>query len=176
MDRIVTGFAALALACLSPTAAAAQEQLHTAPVPGFVTGHEQDAGDQYIREEIPEGETVQDWSTMYTTQRFTGIEITPMQFAQLIARELAKSCPGAAVFGPEEVEGMPLEGTLIGGACEAAPGRGGFEMFTGLVVQGKDGLHMKQVAWRTMPTDAQIDAAVDWLYSARLCEADCPAD
>ena len=51
---------------------AAAEHLASQEVPGFVVGYRVANDREDIREEVPAGETVQDWTRMVTTQRFAG--------------------------------------------------------------------------------------------------------
>src|SRR5688572_17080626 len=85
----------LGLPLLLAAAPAGQEHLASPALPGFIVGYDAGNDQQSIREEVPAGETVADWTRMVTTQRFAGLasRVTPIQFLQLMARQLGGACP-----------------------------------------------------------------------------------
>ncbi|MDR2857701.1 MAG: hypothetical protein LBV50_07620, partial [Novosphingobium sp.] len=99
--RFVAGIAAFAVLGMpaSAQAPAAGERLVSPALPGFVPGYRAASAAQSIREEVPRGETVERWSRMVTTQRFTGLAArsTPAAYARTITGSLPRACPGAAI-------------------------------------------------------------------------------
>src|SRR5262249_50333153 len=75
------------------------EHLASPALAGFVLGYQAANAAQSIREDVPRGETVERWSRMVTTQRFTGLAArsTPDAYARTIAGQLPRACPGATV-------------------------------------------------------------------------------
>lgn len=165
------GLMLLGLLSAAATAATPNEWLSKPAVTGFVVGHEAANDEQSIVELVPEGETVHNWSRMITDQRLGGLvkRAPPRQFAELMARGLAKSCPGGKVTKiiDLKVDGRPA--SQLYAECPLNPGTGKPEAFIGLLVAGKDDLHSRQVAWRKLPTLAEINWAEEILAGTRLC-------
>lgn len=180
----VSGRLGLALAMVSTSLAAqsaGSERIEGALLPGFVVGYK--AGDQQrsIREEVPEGENVQRWSRMITTQRFAGLaaRIAPVDFARLMIRGVTQSCPGATSTAPSEltVSGRPAMQVRLD--CLALPATGKPETFILLLVTGEQDLMARQVAFRSVPTEDDLQWAEAVLSGSVICrsgEMDPPCD
>lgn len=157
------------------------ERLEGALLPGYVVGYK--AGDQQrsIREEVPQGETVQRWSRMITTQRFAGLaaQIAPADFARLMIRGVAQSCPGATSTAPNEltVSGQPAVQVRID--CAALPATGKPETYFLLLVTGEQDLMARRVAFRSVPTEDDVQWAEAVLSGSVICrggDMDPPCD
>ncbi len=170
--------AALLLALVGP--AAAQETVTVAPVfgrvvalavpEGFVTAWEQANAQGYIREAVPEGETVEDWTRMVTLSGHRGLGAAgPAALAAAIADGFAASCPGSfagRALGPVEVAGADgAEALWLG--CGALPSPARSEASLILVVRGGADAFTVQWAERAGPLDGPpaFDAG---LWEARL--------
>jgi hypothetical protein len=154
------------------TPAAAAEQLVSPALPGFVVGYEAANAEQSIREQIPAGETVQEWTRMVTTQRFgdAATRLTPTDLLGVIARNLAATCPGSTT---SEMVTRPRNGHAAAqfrADCPLLAQTGKPETFIILVVAGAEDLHAKQVAFRRVPTAADLQWAEDVLAAVALCE------
>ena len=165
----------LPLAALVSTAALAAggERLASPAVPGFVAGYAAANDEQSIREEVPRGETVQAWTRMITTQRFTGVaaRVSPAAYVATIRVQLDQSCPGASA--------SPILRLTIGGHAAArfradCPDSGGQpESFLLLAIAGRSDMHVKQAAVRGATTPASLTWGERLLAATVLCE---PAD
>ncbi len=162
----------LALAA-GTTGSAPAEWLSKPPVTGFVIGYEASNSEQSIRELVPAGETVQDWTIMITDQRLGGLvkRATPRQFAELMAQGLGKSCPGGKVGKIIDFKIDQRPASQFYAECPINPDTGKPEAFVALLVAGKDDLHSRQVAWRKLPTLAEINWGEEILAGTRLCSA-----
>lgn len=126
---------ALLLLChalLAPSAASAQPRFETPDLDGYVVAHEAESRAGSIREEIPAGEDVDNWTSMVTTQRFGGpLEPAahPMVFAENLRRAVEASCPDAPMSNPSEVEHQGFEGATFSATCLRTPPHGGPETF-----------------------------------------------
>ncbi len=160
-----------------PATASAQpkpERLVAPAVPGFVTGHSASNASQSIREEVPRGESVQAWTRMVTTQRFGGLarDATPAQYARNVLAAVPRACPGA--------RSSPLDSLKVSGRdavrfqldCPRSA-RGSPESFIMLAIAGPSDIHVRQVAWRGVPTPADLAWGRQVLDATVLC---VPAD
>lgn len=179
-----SGKLGMALALFASSLAAqatGPERLEGALLPGFVVGYK--AGDQQrsIREEVPRGENVQRWSRMITTQRFAGLaaRIGPVDFARLMIRGVAQSCPGLNSSTPSAltVSGRPAAQLRVD--CPLLPSTGKPETFLLLVVTGEQDLMARQVAFRSVPTDDDLlwaDAVLSGSVVCRGGDMEPPCD
>jgi hypothetical protein len=153
-------FAVLGLLAISALAGstAQAEHLNTPAVPGFVVGYEAANEEQSIREEVPEGETVQAWTRMVTTQRFGGAatRLTPTEFLAVITRNLMDGCPGATASQvvASSINGHPA--ARFRADCPRVARTGKPETFIMLAIAGGAHLLVKQVAFRRVPTAADV--------------------
>lgn len=172
MRRMTIGLTMMAAAAgAAAMAAPAAERLASPPLPQFVVGYQAGNAEQSIREEVPRGETVQAWSRMVTTQRFTGLaaRATPAQYAGNILAALPRSCPSAQrpPVASLTVSGRPAVRFEVD--CPAAPGRQR-EMFILLAIAGRSDMHVKQVAFRGNPTPQNLAWGRGFLSSTVLCQ------
>lgn len=174
MRRIVALLAMAGPLSLAASPAGA-DRLASPVLAGFVVGYEAANAEQSIREEVPAGETVQNWTRMVTTQRFGGAaaRLTPAGLLGTIARSLAAACPGARTS-------QPITASLSGHAtarfradCPLLAQTGKPETFIILVVSDGEDLHAKQVAFRRDPTAADLQWAEEVLAAVTLCESGC---
>ena len=153
--------------------AAAQEHLSAPDLPGFVAGHEAANDLQTLREEVPSGETVQNWTRMITTQRFSGMaaRVHPALFLDGMARLLSNSCPGATTTRPVYMVRSGQAAAQLRADCPLLAETGKPETFIILAVTGNTDLHVKQVAFRGVPTDAGIRWGEEFLAGVSFCSA-----
>lgn len=172
MRAATIGFIMIATAIGSAAIGApAAERLASPPLPQFVVGYSAGNTVQSIREEVPRGETVKDWSRMVTTQRFMGLaaRATPAQYANNMLAGLPQKCPGAAIspVANLSVSGRPAIRFEVD--CPAAPGRDR-EMFILLAVAGRADMHVKQVAFRGSLTPDSLAWGRNFVSSTVLCQ------
>lgn len=137
----------------------------------WVIGSEAHSATQAIREEVPEGESVNDWSRMVTTQRFGGLAslTTAENYVANIARGVARKCPGAQV-GPIarlSMTGRPAERVTID--CPVLAQTGKRETFLLEATAGTFDMLVKQVAFRGPHTAADIAWATGFLDALTYC-------
>lgn len=166
--------AAIALApILMAAAPAAQERLTAPPAPGFVVAYSAANDAQSIREEVPTGETVDAWSRMITTQRFTGLaqRTTPAQYLAIVAQALPKSCPGGTTSPVESVAVSGRSAARMRADCPRLAQTGKPETFFMLAIAGSRDMHVKQIAFRRVPSAADERYAASFLAGVKLCGA-----
>lgn len=135
-------------------ASSSDEQVIRPPLPGFVVGNQQSAGGASIIEQVPSGESVERWTRMVTTQRFEGLadRIDAPGFLGKLAALTAERCAGAKASGVQGT-GASAEVRID---CPLNPQTGQPETFIArAIVHGRD-LHIFQVAWRRVPTAADV--------------------
>lgn len=165
----------LVLAAFGATAAAAAppaEWVGQGPLPGFVIAYHRAGQGSLIVERVPRGETIGRWTRLVTNQRFAG-EIaaggTVDRWHAGFVENLSVACPGfrASVPARLRIEGRPaLE---FRGDCPRNPDTGRPETFFLRVIGGRADLHLAQIAFRSVPTPAEVTWARGHLATVTLC-------
>ena len=145
---------------------AAAEALSAPALPGFVVGFNKAAGGSSIVEQVPQGETVHDWTRMVTTQRFAGLAARTGGdgFLSLMLGGLQRGCPAARVTYRRPV-GSAAQMRVD---CPLNPATGKPETFFAKAMPGKPDMHVAQVAFRRVPTPADVKWAEAHLAKVAL--------
>jgi len=140
----------------------------------FVVRYENTNGPAYIREAVPRGETVDNWTEMITV---TGARdaasqagATPERFAETIAGGFKKACPdsfNAKSIGNVKTSGYDSFEAIM--SCGTSPTTGGKTSETAavLVIAGKKDIYTLQYAVRSEPSAGPMDLDVS-AWEARL--------
>jgi hypothetical protein len=172
MNRI--GYRCALIALLAPLLLAAtsatKERLSAPPLPGFVVGYQAANGEQSILEEVPAGETVQKWTRMVTTQWYAGASkrLTPTQFLQNVADGLRQACPKGTTTKPVLATRSGRPSAQFRVNCPLLASTGKPEVFIMLAIAGPSDLHVKQVAFRRVPSAADVTWAETFLAGVTL--------
>jgi hypothetical protein len=146
----------LALLATAAAAPPAGERLALPALPGLGIVHQQSAKGNSIEEQVPRGETIQQWTRMVTSLRFGGLasQATPVAALDRLATSVAGSCPGAVATPtrPLTVSGRPA--AEMRADCPLNPQTGLPETFFAKAIAGASDLHMVQVAFRRVPSEA----------------------
>jgi hypothetical protein len=125
-----------------------------------------------FKEFVKKGQSVQDWSDMITVEIYPGAAITPAQFLQVLGGKIVAACPGAVskrniINGT--TNGYPV--SMLDLWCPANPQTNKPESLFVRVIKGDGRLYSVQYAWRSVPSNAQLDAAVTFLRDVSVCDA-----
>lgn len=173
------GIVSGALLACSAIAASAQalrgERLVGPRLEGWSIGFYRSNDDQSIREEVPRGQTVQDWQRMVTTQRFS-LRVwprTPSVYARQKLAEVTAACPGLRASRISAVSVSGRVGARFRVDCPGYAGsQGKPETFIWVAVNGEDSTHVKQVAFRGGLGPADAAWAERFLSGVALCKPD----
>lgn len=169
--RILSTISGIAVSSAVLLAAPAHaERLSLTQLPGFVIGHNATNGEQSIVEQVPQGETVENWTRMVTTQRFAGLaqRTTPAALARTMVDGAAKACPGAKAspIATAPVSGRPAARFQL----DCPRSRGGIpETFLFLGIAGQSNIYVKQVAFRGRFVAADLAWGRSILSAIALC-------
>jgi hypothetical protein len=128
------------------------ELLSRPPVSGFVVGYQVEKNGNLIIEQVPNGENVDRWSRMVTTQRFAGVarRSDGNGFLQLMLNGLQRGCPGARVVYRRpsgKVAQMRVD-------CPRNPSTGLPEIFFAKAIPGASDMHVRRSPSAACPTPA----------------------
>lgn len=165
---MLTWLAMLALA----QGSASGERIARPALPGFIIGFSGKQGAQSIVEQVPAGESVQGWTRMVTSQKFVDMlsgGVTAEMLATRVADSWMKACPGAqrGTLTTSHAGGYPEAEIRVD--CPRNPQTGKPEtMFLRAVTGASDGYSV-QVAFRRVPSAADVGWATDYLAATHLC-------
>lgn len=166
--RAIIIAAALAAA---PAAAMAGEHSVRPSVANFVVGYDRANAEQAIVEQIPKGESVENWTRMLTSQRFTGRGRDPGPRGLLtnIQASLPRACPGArtSAIAAATVSGRPA--VRMRADCPLNSQTGKPETFFIVAFAGTNDLYSEQVAFRRVPSAADVEFANEVLGRLVWC-------
>ena len=131
---------------------------------GFVTKFENTNGDEYIREAVLHGETVDQWTQMITVTGSRNLSeqdgVTPSKFAQTMANGFKRACPStfsAQAIGKVKVSDYDAFEAII--SCGSDPMTNGATSETAvvLVIEGEHDYYTLQWAVRGKPSSSPLN-------------------
>lgn len=164
---------AMAVALAAGTTGSVPAEWLTKPqVSGFVVGHEASDSQQSIREYVPQGESVHNWTRMVTDQRFVDFSeiATPREFAEEMARGVAKGCPGGTASAIVNFRIDGRDAARMRADCPRNPDTGKPEVFWIVLIAGERDLHSRQAAFRRIPDARDVAWAEGVIAATRLCK------
>lgn len=167
-------FAIAAFMIATPATAAPSEWSMRLPAAGFVVGFDRANDQQSIVERIPSGESVERWTRMLTSQRFMGRGQDPGPRGLLLNMQglMKEACPGGSTTAitAMAVSGRPA--ARMRADCPLNPQTGLPETYFIVAFSGSGGdLFAEQVAFRRVPTNADVQFATSTLQQVSLCKA-----
>lgn len=150
------GLVGLLLAEQAMAATGDEALLHKLP-PGYEEGFRGKNGNMITIEYVLQGQTVENWSEMVTTQIIPGgHQVPPAEFLQGMKDGWSKSCPGSEVIPIREGQenGHPFAFWYF--VCPRNPGTGKPEHTWMKAIQGDESFYVVQKAFKFAPTDEQV--------------------
>jgi hypothetical protein len=131
---------------------------------GFKTAFENTNGNSYIREAVPEGETVERWSQMITVTGAKGAaaNVTPRAFADRIAGGFKRACPDT--FSAKEIGVSKLgahEAFVALASCGTAPSGPTTHSETAMLVAIKGTADIYTIQWAERGTPSSRPIVLD---------------
>ena len=165
-------FTIAAVTLATPALAAPSEWSMRVPAPGFVVGFDRANSEQSIVERIPTGETVERWTRMLTSQRFMGRGRDPGPRGMLLNMQglMKEACPdgGTTAIVAMTVSGRPA--ARMRADCPLDSQTGLPDTYFIVAFAGASDLFAEQVAFRRVPTSADVQFATSTLQQVSLCK------
>lgn len=142
--------------------------------PPFKVAYEKTTDSFYIREHVPEGETVDEWTKMITLTGAKGLSYnqgaSPQAYLQALARGFQRHCPDTFVsldLGPQPGLAQPSFVTVVSCGRVSSGGKAHSETSVMLAIKGSDDYYTLQ--WTEHGPDSSHPLALDSRYwSSRL--------
>jgi hypothetical protein len=111
---------------------------------------------------------------MLTVQVFRGATVDAATFLQGVGKRYMDACPGTTAKGvyTGQVNGYVVSMLLL--KCPQNPGTGKPETTAFRVIKGKDALYSVQRAWRSVPSDQELDDVMHTLAKVTVCDTRTP--
>jgi len=147
----------------------------TLPSP-FKVAYEKTTDSYYIREHVPEGETVDEWKRMITLTGARGLSYSPgaspQAYLQALARGFQRHCPDTFVsldLGPQASIPQASFATVASCGRVSSGGKAHSETSVMLTIKGSDDYYTLQ--WTERGADSSHPLALDSRYwAARLAQ------
>jgi hypothetical protein len=168
--RLVIAVSALLTIAAGPPAPAG-ERVALAPLPGFTLAFREEGDGNLIEERIPLGETVQRWTRMVTIQRFAGVvqRADAATYLGIIRNNLPRSCPGGTTSAISALIVSGHRAARLRADCPRNPQTGLPETFEIVAIEGASDIHVAQVAFRRVPSAADLAWSDRQLAGVALC-------
>ncbi len=150
------------------------ENLLVAQPAGFKVGYQANKDNTAISEWVPEGQSVDSWTQMLTVQVFRGSKVAPATFLQGIGKQWSDACPGSAGKGifTGQTNGYVVSMLVL--RCPKNPTTGKPETTAFRVIKGGDALYSVQRAFRSEPSDTELDDVMHYLAKVSVCDTRAP--
>lgn len=174
LTRLQIRLAALLLAGLLAQSCWAQpqdERLVAAMPAGYKVDAEKREGNVVNREMVPEGESIKNWTELYSTHVFVGMkDMSPDQFKEALRErwfEACKDAHAAAVAGGKE-NGYPFAVWVLRCPHNASTGKPEITWFK--AIEGKDNFYLVQKAFTAEPNEKQVERWMTILRRVAVCD------
>ncbi len=146
------------------------ENLLLSPPKTFKIGFQSNHDNRLMTEWVPAAETVESWTQMVTVQVYRGAKIDAPAFLQDVGKRYMDACPGTTVKGifTGQANGYVVSMLLL--KCPNNPGTGKPETTAFRVIKGNDALYSVQHAWRSVPSDQDLDDVMHALAKVAVCD------
>jgi hypothetical protein len=170
--------AGLLFPLLLPRGALAQiknENLLQAMPSGFKIGYQSSHDGINMQEWVPDGETVENWSEMVTTQIFLGRKnLDPAQFLNGIGMQWLKACAGSAPNAIHTGNANGYTVSMLMLQCPLNPQSGKPETTLFRAIKGNDSFYIVQRSVRAVPSREQMSQMAQYLGTVNVCDTRMP--
>jgi len=146
------------------------ENLLFSPPKDFRVGFQSSHDNRMMTEFVPAAETVEDWTRMLTVQIYRGATTDAATFLQGIGKRYMDACAGTTTKGifTGQVNGYVVSMLVL--KCPKNPSTGKPETTAFRVIKGNDALYSVQQAWRSVPSDQDLDDVIHGLAKVTVCD------
>ena len=173
--RVRPGFRVWLAALLLAGPAVAQlkdENLLQAMPAGYRIGFQERQGPIVTTEMVPEGETVEEWTEMVTSQLFIGLKsVSPETFRAESRKKWLEACKDGsfAEIASGEENGYPMALWMLSCPYSKAPGRPEITWFK--AIRGQDAFYVVQKSFRFEPSNEQVQQWMRYLRQIAVCDS-----
>ena len=142
---------------------------------GFKVDYQAEQGNQTITEMVPEGESVEDWTTMVTVQVYLGqTNIAPIQAQETLTNDWFNACENSESYPVADGAENGYNFVLWQLFCPLNPSTQKVEYTFMKAMQGNDSFYLVQVAFRHEPSDDEITQWMGYFKEVKVCDSRIP--
>lgn len=142
---------------------------------GFKVGYQAEQNNQTITEMVPEGESVEDWSTMVTVQIYLGeTNITPAQAQENLTTSWFGACENSDTHPVADGAENGYSFILWQLYCPLNTSTQKPELTYLKAIQGNDSFYLVQVAFRYEPSEEDVTQWIQYLKKVQVCDSRIP--
>jgi hypothetical protein len=167
---LLMSFAALASAQPSVEG----ENLLVSPPKDFKVGYQSSDGNRTLTEMVPTAETVEDWTQMLTVLVYRHATVDSATLLQRVGKQYMDACPGTTTKGIFTGKTNGYDVSMLVVKCPKNPSTQKPETTAFRVIKGNDALYSVQRAWRSDPSDKEIDDVMHSLAKVSVCDTRTP--
>jgi hypothetical protein len=150
------------------------ENLLLSPPKDFKVGYQSQHDNQSMTEMVPTGETVENWTQIFTVQIYRRSTVDSATFLQGLGKLHMNACPGTTAKGIFTGKTNGYDVSMLVLKCPKNPATERPETTAFRVIKGNDALYSVQHAWRADPSDAEIDRVMHLLAKVTVCDTRTP--
>ena len=142
---------------------------------GFKIDYQAEQNGVVINEMVPEGESVNDWTTLVTVQIFMGMTNTaPEQYQENMTQSWFNACENSESYPVADGEENGYNFVLWQLYCPLNPSTQKVEYAYLKAIQGNDSFYLVQVAFRHEPSSDEITQWMQYLKQVQVCDSRIP--
>lgn len=142
---------------------------------GFKIDYQAEQNGVVINEMVPEGESVNDWTTLVTVQIFMGMTNTaPEQYQENMTQSWFNACENSESYPVADGEENGYNFMLWQLYCPLNPSTQKVEYAYLKAIQGNDSFYLVQVAFRHEPSSDEITQWMQYLKQVQVCDSRIP--
>jgi hypothetical protein len=150
------------------------ENLLVSPPKDFKVGFQASHDNRTITEFVPTAETVEDWTQMLTVLVYRHATVDSATLLQRVGKQYMDACPGTTAKGIFTGKTNGYDVSMLVVKCPKNPATQKPETTAFRVIKGNDALYSVQRAWRSVPSDQEIDAVMHSLAKVTVCDTRTP--
>ena len=142
---------------------------------GFKVDFQGQENNFVISEMVPEGESVNDWTTMITVEIFLGEKnTTPEEYQQTLTERWFGACENSETYPVADGAENGYNFTLWQLYCPLNSSTQKPELTYLKAIKGNDSFYLVQVAFRYEPSDEDITRWIQYLKEVQVCDSRIP--
>lgn len=139
---------------------------------GFKIDFQAEQNNMVINEMVPQGESVNNWTTLVTVQIFLGMtNATPEQYQDSLTQSWFNACPDSESYPVADGAENGYDFVLWQLYCPLNPSTQKVEYTYLKAIQGNDSFYLVQVAFRHEPTSDEITKWMNYLRTVQVCNS-----
>lgn len=142
---------------------------------GYKIDYQAEQNNMIINEMVPQGESVNNWTTLVTVQIFLGeTNTTPEQYQETMTQSWFNACQDSESYPVANGDENGYNFVLWQLYCPLNPSTQQVEYTYMKAIQGNDSFYLVQVAFKHEPSSDEITQWMNYLREVQICDTRIP--